>query len=280
MSISTQCRWGGAGLCWLLASAAAAADWTSGEVGLLHDGNLTQVRRGQEPIEDQALLLALGRHVAWDTGPRSAATLSGRVDTQQYRRSEGLSNARLGLGLRFDYRPSGAFFAPQYTASAQLAAWEFDSRLRDGAELNLKAGVSRWFTTRIKARVSAALNRREAESAVFDITTAALALDLDWRLAPRSTLYAGYQYRDGDFVTTGIATPEVLAAAQASAPDDALDGWTWRVEGDAHIATLGYNLGLSRHWSLDLQGQQAWAQSERGVRYERELIGASLLFRF
>lgn len=266
-------------------AAAASTAWWSGEAAWRYDDNVANARDGTPSADDQAWSALLLRQVAWDAGTHSAWTLGGRLEGERFREVQGLSSAAAALGLRWDRRSSAAFGAPRWSLGAQLGWREFDSRLRDGADYQLRAAVQQQLNTRFKASAAALLQRRDAHDRVFDLTSASVGADLDWRLRDPLTLYLGYQFRYGDFVTTGFPSEQARADAEAVALDDAFDAdaqgpYALRLEGRTQLWRGGVNLGLSRHWALDLQLQQARVRSEADVRYRRKLYFASLLFRF
>ncbi|PPE73840.1 hypothetical protein C3942_10570 [Solimonas fluminis] len=256
---------------------ARAADF-SGEFALGQDSNVANVREGGRERSDRFALLAAGVDRPWRLSDSSTLLWRPQLEAQQFDDCRGLSSLQLGLQARWLYRPGAGFHVPVLELLAGATAWEFDSRLRDGAQYRFGVFASAPLTTRIGLRAGAQLRQRRADSAVFDTDVRMLGADLDWELRPGSTLYLGYQHLDGDLVSTAPTAP---AASDAVAPDDVFDGETaFRLDSRADIGTLGLNHALSPQLALDLQGRGIRARAETGARYERRQLLLSLLWRW
>ena len=263
-------------LCAVL-SPARAGDW-SGEAGIGYDSNITNAREGSPERDDRFAQLAIGIDRPWRLGPATTLLWRPQMEAQQFDEFQGLSNLQAGLQGRWLHRPGAGFHVPVLELLAGASCWEFDSGLRDSAQYRLGLFATGQLSTRISLRAGGQLQRRRADSAVFDTRQSSLGADLDWQLAPSALLYLGYRHIDGDFVATAPAAPATASITQA---DDVFDGETsWRFSGRAHSGTLGFNYALSHALALDVQARRTRTRADSGVRYERDQVLASLLWRW
>jgi len=95
------------------------------------------------------------------------------------------------------------------------------------------------------------------------------------------TLYGGYQFHDGELVSSASIYPKTHEPeAGDDQEDDALDGlYAYRVDAQSHLVTLGANLPLSERLSIDAQVQQVESETDSGVGYSRRLAVVSVLMR-
>ena len=275
-------EWLLAGLC-LVPTPALADSRLSGEATIGYDSNIANVKRGAATRDDGFAALAL----AWDQPLRvrggDALGVQLRFDAQSWFADEGLSNVSPSLRLRWLVRPGRSFYTPTLGVDAAAAWQEFDSRLRDAAEYRAGLFVQQPLTTRISVRLAWSASQRQAsEGGVFSPGVRAASLDLDWQIGRRLVLYAGYQYRDGELVSTAAdPSAAVLAASRAAAPDDVFAGETaFRLPGSADLWTAGANYSFSSRLSFDLMAREVRAEADSGARYRRTQCFASLLWRY
>lgn len=218
--------------------------------------------------------------------PRFAAVLRGSVAGEQYFNYVGLSNARAAGLLRLFYHPGDSFRAPTLSAWGEAAAWQFGSRQRSGAEYRAGLAASELLNTALRLRAGVYGIRRNAQSAVFDGEQGVAALDLDWFVTDTVTVYAGYEFRYGDFAESSAYDSGAAEYALAIAQDDTLmrngaPQIAYRLVGHAEVSTLGLNIPLNSRISLDAQGREFHTRAaDTGEHYNRWLAEISLLARF
>ena len=260
---------------------AMAAGW-SGEYTLGHDTNLGNGRQNGDLHESGFALARVqyGRPIPLTA--RTALLLQVDAQAQGYLDVIGLSNLRAQVLARYLLRPGSGFYVPTLALSGSTAVQAYDSDLRDSHEYRALLYLNQPLTTRLSLRASAAGTwRRDSDDAVFDTGTTQVGLDFDWNPLAALAIYGGYQWRAGDFVSVGLPPQAVLDQASAFASDDVFEGeLAFRQDGDARIATLGFNYALSPQVSLDLQAQHADAESDFGIHYRGTLTLASLLWRY
>jgi hypothetical protein len=257
-----------------------------GDLGFAYDDNVGNAQ-ADEDARDSAVLTG-GAHVdlARALSLHTALLLRGTLQGEAYEAESALSHLRLGAMARLSHRPGGGFYTPTLAAWLSAGALEFDSALRDGFEYRAGLHVIEPLTTALVARVSVAAAERRADNAVFDTSQWSAGLNVDWSVLARLTAYFGYQFQDGDIVSTGSLPPksthtaEGCGTASACDPDDALEGlFAYRVEGSTHVVTVGANVPLSARLALDAQLRRADASAGENA-YERLQGAVSLLLRF
>ncbi len=267
-------------LAFVTATVHAAGLKVGAAAALGYDSNVANARQGAHEHQAGFAELDAALERTWDIDDDNA--LQGRVgvDTQAFTTYEGLDNAKGSLQLRYLLRPGQAFHTPLLALTATAAWWEFDSHLRDGADYRTSAYAREQITTQISARVTGTLDWRKSRSEVFDLRTRSLGLDLDWSLGNRFAIYAGFQRRWGQFVTT---RPEstIYSPNLVHEDDDVFPGEeALRLDGAANIATGGFNFAFTDKLSLDVQGTFVETGASTGIHYRRVQSVASLLARF
>ncbi len=266
----------------LAAMTRAYAAGFSGEITLGHDDNLANVREGARLFEDGFSLVRFQTEQAWPLNRYSALLLQASGQAQNFIEYQGLTNLRGQLLLRYLLKPGRGFFAPTLGLSGSAAGLAYDSELRDGSEYRALLYLTQPLNTRLSLRASVAAKwHRDSDGGIFNDDTTHFGVDLDWQPLPALLVYAGYQWRRGDFVAVGLPAPPVLAAAEAFGSDDVFEGLiAFRQDGVGEIASFGVNYGFTPKLALDLQLQHADVESDFGVHYQRAISMASLLFRY
>lgn len=285
-------RWVGAGLIAALTAMPARADHHigygfSGDLGVGHDDNVGNASQSSDVAGDTFVSAGLNLDVNWKPTLFTSLLLRSSLRGDGFDDADGLSNGKLVEMIRVSHRPAGGFYAPTLAAWVSAGLWEFDSAMRDGVEYRGGVYVSEPITTTISMRLGASVNERASDSKVFDLSTWAATLDLDWQVLPRLTVYTGYQFSDGDIVSTGSSAPKSShipgggGGSSAADPDDAIEGlFAYRVDAKTHVATLGFNVPLSARLAVDVQLKRADSETDGGTGYDRWQGVVSALSRF
>lgn len=263
---------------------AAGADRVfAGEFALGHEGNVANARRGGVLRDDLFVQASAGHETLWRLASTSQMGWQLAAEGRRHERHEGLSRITGMARWQWLYRPGGGFHTPLLGASARVEHSEYSSRLRDAWTYRLGLSAQQQLSTRLAARLGWSARWVDgAHSPVFETGARSATLDLDWQLGRRLALYAGYQYLDGDLVSTARDPPlAVLAAARAAAADDVFIGETaFRLSSSADVYSVGANLSLSSHWSVDALWRRIDAQADTGTSYRRDQTLLSLLWRY
>jgi hypothetical protein len=267
-----------------LAIPAEAADRVfSGDFTLGHDDNVANARRGAALRDDTFVQAAVAHEILWRLAPTGQMGWQLSAQGRRHDRHEGLSRIAGAARWQWQYRASGGFYTPLLGANASAEYSEFDSRLRDAWSYRAGLFAQQQLTTRLSARIGWSARWVDASrSPVFEAGARSATLDLDWQPGRRVALYAGYQYLDGDLVSTAPSpSTATLAAARATAPDDVFVGETaFRLSSSADVYSVGANISLSSHWSVDALWRRVDAKADTGTSYRREQALLSLLWRY
>ncbi len=270
---------------------ASAGTWTyGGELGAGYDSNLGN--SGDDHDTRDSVVAFAGASATWQQryGRYSALQVRANLASDQLDDIADLSNVRGALRLRVLHKPGKSFYTPVLAASLAAGLREYGSAIRDGSDLRAGFSLAAPLTTAVQWRAEAARTRRVADGRAFDLDTTSYALDLDWLLTPRLTLYGGMRQDDGDFVITaygdGDISPkrqhrylEPIADVIEADPAFGNDWWAFRVEGRARIGTAGLNVALTPDLSLDLQALRA-ETTVGEFSYERWIGSLGLLVRW
>ncbi|MGH8481768.1 MAG: hypothetical protein ACRES8_04835 [Nevskiaceae bacterium] len=268
----------------LLVAAPAGADhhmgwYRSADLSLGYDGNSSNAAAGEDERANSFAAAGANLDYTWKPTLYTGLLFRGTLAGEGYEQDSRLSNGKVALLARVSHRPAGGFHMPLFAGWVSAAYREYGSDIRDGADYRAGGYVMAPLTTAIGARVSVGVSERMAASEVFDLSSRSAGLDLDWRLAPRATAYLGYQFIDGEQVSSN-SSPPVGSGYDVTEDDDAFDDFrAYRVDARTQVATVGLNFALSGALSLDAQVQNADASADGGVGYDRWQGVVSLLMR-
>lgn len=272
----------------------AAIEWAgfgySGELGAGYDDNVSNSlanAKRESGLVNGALQVSNGLSL----GRNTILQFRGSLRAESVTDYEELSNAKLTGVTRLVHRPAGGFYSPSLALTVSAAQWEFKSEIRDSSEYQAGLLLMQPVTTLVSGRLALTGTQRESASRVFDLSHYAVSLDLDWRAMPRLTVYGGYQFRQGDIVSSsklqGNSGPNysITDRAEVIEADDAFGGFAadefaYRLDANTHIATLGANRSFSPSLSVDLQLQSVHSDAGEDIQYDRLAGFVSLLMRF
>lgn len=264
----------------------------SGDLGVGYDDNVGNAAEDGD-VRDSSVVsggVNLDYHQALTLN--SGLLLRGAVQGEAYEAQDGLSNARVLAMARLSHRPTGGFHMPTFAGWFSAGAAEYNSTMRDGFDYRGGLFLVEPLTTAISTRLSVAAAERRGDNAVFDLSSWSASVNLDWAVTARSTLYMGYQFQEGDVVSTGTVPPKAshisggggssgCGSASACDLDDALDGQSaYRIDARTHVTTAGLNLPLSNALALDGQVRVVDSTTEGGTGYSRLQAVVSALMRF
>ncbi len=237
------------------------------DAGYTSDDNVTRAKAGPDKLSDDSYSVNVSKTIVSPLSEQSRVLLTGTLGGEKFRRFNGLSRALGSAEAEFQYRESSDFDAPTFGAFAKLTAEGYETRLRDGYRLSAGVSVRQSLTDRINIFGAFSHNLRNANSSVFSTRDNSLRANVDYALSDNQTLYFGTEYRRGDIVSTGRASLENVSIAKVFAQDDAYAGgqlFSYRFEGSTVLTTMGYNLSLGSHDSIDFSWRHV--RSTPGLR--------------
>lgn len=229
------------------------------DFGYNHDDNVTRARVANDILADNIFSLWATKDWLFPVNANSRITLTGIAGGELFARYTGLSSIFGSAQASIDYRASGAFDAPTFSAFLRGGAANFDSNLRSGYSWTAGATLHQPLTDRLTLFGLVSYDRRHAQSAVFDARVYSGRLNLDYALRERGTLYLSGEVLHGDTVSSGRPSLENIDTSIVFARDDAFPAgfFSYRYEANTYISVLGYNQGLGPKSSIDIAWRRA-----------------------
>ncbi len=119
-------------------------------------------------------------------------------------------------------------------------------------------------------------------SNVFDIQGHSIGVQVNALLTRQWVLILGYNYRDGDIVSTNspALVPQIDSIVDAIADDDALPGWAYRADGKTHQYSVDANYTfLKGHAAFNI-GYEYTESHAAPFSYRNNLFRVSLIYNF
>jgi hypothetical protein len=253
-----------------------------------YDDNVARAEGAGNVLSDQFFALSANAIHSFQLSSHTRVVASVVAGGEFFGKYDRLSRYFGEIQGELQYRSSGEFAAPTFGLFLKASLDEYDSELRDGTRYSAGVRVLKPLTDRIELFAALAYNKRNAKSVVFDTGDYSARVNVDYALTRRSILYLGAEYRNGDVVSTSIATSPLIAAAEVIELDDAFtdaERFAYRLKADTLIATLGYNWAFGERHSLDFSWRwvQSTAQDSPGnskPEYRINQLTAAYLFRF
>lgn len=237
------------------------------DAGYTTDDNVTRAKAKSDKLSDNSYSVNVSKTIVSPLSEQSRVLLTGALGGEKFRRFNGLSRALGSAEAEVQYRQSSDFDDPTFGAFAKLTGEAYESRLRDGYRLSAGVSVRQSLTDRINVFGALSHNMRKASSAVFSTRDNSVRANIDYALSDNQTLYLGTEYHRGDIVSTGRASLENVTIAKVFAQDDAYAGgqlFSYRFDGSTVLTTIGYNLSLGSHDSIDFSWR--YVRSTPGLR--------------
>ena len=223
------------------------------EASIAADDNVTRSTGAGNKLSDTIYGATATKSHFISLAERTRLSLAATFAVEAFHRYSGLSHASIGLQGELQYRPARAFDSPTFGVFGRLTGDLYNSGLRDGYRTSVGARVLQPLTDRIELFAALAYNTRNADSTVFDNEDYSARLNLDYLVSRQGTLYASFEFRRGQTVSTALSDPAAPNVVEAEVPDDAFPGRTaYRLKARTDIATLGYSHGFGEDQSVDL----------------------------
>lgn len=260
------------------------------EAAYTWDSNINRAKPGADVRHDSIYSLNFNKSRTFSLSENTRFIATATLGGDRFQYYAGLSQVNAGIEGLYQYRASSDFDTATWGLFARVSATNYQTTLRDGYQTALGASVSQAITDRINAFAAITVNNRRADSAVFSTKDASVRTNIDYALRGGNTLYFTGEYRDGDLVTTAQSTLESVTIAKVMVADDAYPGtnfFSYKFDGTTTLATIGYNVGLGSHGSIDLSWRRVeatprlrpvWATSYPS--YVTNQFGLSYLKRF
>ncbi len=269
------------------------ADWIlRGDLGARFDSNVNRASSGRDEEWDFSIhpSIRAGRalQLAERTRLIALATLGGRIYSQETELHALDGGARLAVVQKL-----GLGDAPRLRVFADGGYQASRVDQRSGPRFSTGVELGKRFSSRFDAEVGYHYALRWGEDGpriaastiardVFDQQVHVVHTEGRYLLTQRLILRAGFQYRRGDFESNArhnrfsvLQRKNVEAVAQ----DEAFGGWVYRVDGSSYVPSIGLNLGVTDHASLDLGYAFQYGEGG-GLEYKNHALQATVLLRY
>jgi FimV-like protein len=198
-----------------------------------------------------------------------------------------LDNLEFAINTGYRFAFDSELTSPIYSLNAEIGGLEYESDMRDSTVLSLSAEMSKWLTTTFDMTVGLGFRERDSVSEVFDLSETRIFVNLNTNFTMTDLMYTTLTYIDGDTVSSGTPTLDIVNVADAIEPDDAFGGidtnqFAYRIDAETWLLTLGYKKILTSAISIDVSARyvDSEAKDDGSVNYDRTILRASLIGRF
>lgn len=207
----------------------------------------------------------------------------GLLKGEQYASYDGLSNVGAGALVRMEHRSSGRLTAPTFAVFAKAIRTDYNTSLRDNTEYRAGISAQKAITDRVTISGEVFSAASHAKGSVFDVRQSGITLNADFQWGPRLSQYLTYGYLSGDVISTARWSWASGHYAEQSTLDDAFAGadlYAYRVNGDTHVVTLGFNIALNSRQSIDTSARFATTRTDGDLNYDNRIVAVAYLFQF
>ena len=251
--------------------------------GYTYDDNVTRAENDNDIEKDNILNLDASARYNIPFNEISYFSLKGTLEANQYLDFTKLSNTRLGIHGSYHLRPFTGYTASRFFASVNYERRLYKSDQRDGSATSLQLGMSKRFTDTVTLFAGYIKEKIDANNIVFDADNDRLYLDFDLRISPKNTLYASFNYLDGDLVSTARSGLGIVYDYWVI--DDAFTEltptrWAYKQTGTATTIRLGDTYSLGQKQAIDGSFLYYDSESDGGVKYSGMIVNLNYLYRF
>ena len=235
--------------------------------------------------------------------------IGGRLEADGNERFGDLSRLGGGVNARLSWKPIVGFTAPWFALDTSVMLSEFnDSDIRDGFNGRIGLTAGKRITDRLSGRIGYNFDWREAFGGrAFDTRGHSLFASMSYRPHRQWVLYARYDGRSGDVVSTALPSNKIIAAAEVIEQDDAFgigsvnrglligpgpgpgpigpgfnnnQRFAYRIDAISHQGRFGANYALARNMSLDLSARFRATMGDGDNDYQVISMQGAFLYRF
>jgi hypothetical protein len=232
---------------------------------------------------------------------------TGDLSVKANERFGDLSHLEGGIEASLHFKPVPGFDKPFYSLMSRVSTQVFNgSRIRNSLFVNAGASAGIRLTHNAIGRIGYGFEWREAfSSEVFDTSAHRLFANVDYKLARNWSVYASYDLRMGDTVSTATPSTAALVAADKFKQDDAFgvsstagnllglsplgplgllgnnrQRFAYRLNSTAHTGRVGLNYRLSRTMGLDVSAQYRKTLGNNDLDYQAMSLNGAFSYRF
>lgn len=228
------------------------------------------------------------------TSPGNRLSIGAEAGARQYRHTQGIESANLGLGMAYSHRVGLGPYAPRYNLGLSVNRVEFSDQSRDSwvsqlsAEFGKRLSPAWMLTMGVNARNR---NGKENQSLAYKPTAGAAVFDqssreflsrLEYTLLNAQAIRFGYRFRDGDIDASSPPGTPLLPISTAIAFDPGIGGEyvAYLFEARTQGLSLEWSIPLATDTGLTLGYERLIARAAQGNKYFNYNLRAELNLRF
>jgi len=252
--------------------------------------NVSNAWKKSDAKNDTLTNMSLGGAYSEPVGDSGLLVLSGYIGYKQHQVFNDLNLVSLSIDGTYYLQFEQGYLAPTYQFGIAYTQFKYtDSGNRDGGLLALKLGVSKRINTKLFVYLNYDNRSIDANNKTYDTGNQYLTLGLEYRLSPRTTLYSDIQFVRGDLVSdadgaNGIFGDSINARAIVADPvfdcTTGCENWSYRVDGDGYVSTIGIAFALSTSVSVDLSARLYNWEGDSGISSSDWSGALGLVWRF
>ncbi|MDO9478887.1 MAG: hypothetical protein Q7L07_19415, partial [Pseudohongiella sp.] len=228
------------------------------------------------------------------TSPGNRLSIGAEAGARQYRHTQGLESANVGVGLAYSHRVGLGPYAPRYNLGLSVNRVEFSDQSRDSWVSQLSAEFAKrlspaWLLTMgINARHRNAGENQSlaykptASGAVFNQSSREFLSRLEYTMLNAHAIRFGYRFRDGDIDASSPPGTPLLPISKAIAFDRGIGGEyvAYLLEARTQGLSLEWSMPLATDTGLTLGYERLIARAGQGNKYFNYNLRAELNLRF
>jgi hypothetical protein len=262
---------------------------------LLYIDNLSRSEHTSDAREDSALLLTARGGIHLQPGDYTGLTLTGAVTRTQFRRYTGLSNFEVGLDATMTHKFGIGERQPVLSAGFGVARNEYNLGIRDTWIYRAQVMLRRRVTDRLSINGGLRHETRDGDhdaprttlavprsGAAWDIAAWTVLIAAELELGPATWASAGYQFQDGDVVSTSVSYPNILNSATAITldPQFGTSRVAYRIPARTSIFSFDVNRAVLQAGSIYLGFEYQRTHGPNGIDYAAGLLRGGFLYGF
>jgi len=289
------------GIIFLGNSSNSKAEWVEwiadAEVCFTYNDNINRSLFNDERTSNTAhsSYVSLGRYKQLTDSTRLRVTTDLEIGT--YNKFELLNYSSAGVTLALRHKLGIGPNVPWLGAHVSATTMNVRDNVRDSSLYNLGLQVGKRFSPRFDGEIKYEYKLRDGEDGeitmknimhgidtdVFDQKSHTLSFIANYLASRKVLMTVGYSYRDGDFDSNcSLGNFETVwheEKVHATTSDKVFGGLVYRLEGGAHVLSLGASYALGGHASLNL-GFQRQEGKGNTFRWKSSIVHASFIYSY
>lgn len=262
---------------------------------LKYDSNLTNAQRSSDIVGDALVAANINGGYYFQLSDYNSLRVQGELGSEIYDTYHGLNNLSLGGSIFLKRKWGLGLYEPWAGISFSAARLEYNENVRDGWQYQAQLSAGKRIVEHLDLWVDFALQKRTADKdtevdpgvsgAAFDTFNKVLKLDAVYTFDDRTFLTLGYQWRQGDVVSTTIEedpkhTFDGISRAVALDPTFGPRAEAYRIGGTTHTLGIRISTALSTNSVLSFEYQRDITHGTGNISYYKNMPALTFSYGF